>query len=34
MWKNIAERGSPQMTIWAYALLAGYLRLQTNTQNM
>jgi len=34
MWKNIVERGKPQMTIWHMALHAGYLRLQINTQFM
>jgi hypothetical protein len=28
MWKNVVERGRPQITI----LYAGYLRLQTYTQ--
>ena len=31
MWKNIAERGRPQMTIGACAMHAGYLRLQIHT---
>ena len=34
MWKNIVERGRLKMTIWGYALHAGYLRLQTHTRNM
>jgi len=36
MWKNIVEQGRPQMTIQygACAVHAGYLRLQTHTQNM
>jgi hypothetical protein len=34
MWKNIIQRGRPQMTIQygAGALHAGYLRLQKHTQ--
>ena len=31
MWKNILERGRPQMTIWRWAMCAGYLRLHTHT---
>jgi len=32
MWKNIVERGRPQMTIWCIAMHSGYLRLQIHTQ--
>jgi hypothetical protein len=28
MWKNIAERGGPQMTIWRMRIHAGYIKLQ------
>jgi len=31
MWKNIVERGRPQMANGACALHAGYLRLQIHT---
>ena len=34
MWKNIVERGRPQMTIWRTRFATGYPRLQTHTQNM
>jgi hypothetical protein len=34
IWKNIAERGRPQMTIWRMRLHIGYPRLQTHTQNV
>ena len=36
MWESTAEPGRPQMTIEysACALHAGYIRLQTHTQNM
>ena len=35
MWKNTVESGRPQMTVWCmYTLHAGYLRLQTHTQNL
>ena len=35
-WKNMVERGRPQVTIkyGARAVRAGYLRLQTQTQNI
>jgi NADPH-dependent 7-cyano-7-deazaguanine reductase QueF-like protein len=32
MWKNIVERGRPQMTIGTCELHAGNLRLQIHTQ--
>ena len=31
MWKNIVERGRPQMTIWLMRLACWYLRLQIHT---
>jgi len=36
MWKNIVRRGRSQMAIWygACPLHGGYLRLQTQSQNM
>jgi hypothetical protein len=36
IWKNIVEPGRPEITTQygAYAINAGNLRLQTNTQNM
>ena len=31
MWKNIVERGRPQMTIWRMAIACSNLRLQIHT---
>jgi len=33
MWENV-EPDRPQMSIWRMGVHAGYLRLQTHTQNM
>ena len=34
MWENIVEPDRPQITMWHCQFRAGYLRLQTHTQNM
>ena len=34
MWENTVERDRSQMTLWRTELHAGYLRLQTHTQNI
>jgi len=33
IWKNTVEPGRPQMTTWCVRIAAGYIKIQTHSQN-